>query len=225
MTIRQFSISAAVVLFGMATGAAAASLPTGYTVPIYQSGCPARAPFRCADGTCKTNGKLCPLRSAVTNRCSADLPIRCSDGSCAASLASCPSLSKCSVYTPYQCEDGTCVSTPNDCLPACPADRSVRCSNGGCRATEADCATVDHPCPEDFPYLCADKSCKKSRSECKRTDGCPSGTRMCPTGICRKLMSQCPVPPDSNGSCPRLKPFMCRDGSCVKKVADCIWVR
>lgn len=186
--------------------------------------CSAATPFRCADGVCRADPKLCVASAvAASSRC-APLDL-CRDGTCS---GACPSASavcaKNSPSTPIACQDGMCTDSLSNCnsvSSGCPPN-STRCSNSGvCRnsLTEA-CPDVVCPgdgfqafgfcikfseqgqilrnrCPTSLPYRCFDGTCVGVIAECT------SPTWDTPSGI---------TPPNT---CPFSSPYRCANGYCA----------
>ena len=201
--------------------------------------CSETFPYRCPDGSCRTNYQDC---SSIST-CPPNLPIKCFDNSCRASINECPAYQTCgenkvscpdgtcalsydecnTVVTcisgsPYLCYDNTCKAQLSDCPepPKC-SKNEVLCPNGACVSSRQNCKIFD-PCESIYPIRCDSNSCSDNLDKCSssRKKRCPEGYVFCANGECKASEYLC-----ESFECPKNKPIKCREGVCVHDAKLC----
>lgn len=126
-------------------------------------GCPADAPYKCYDGSCRAQLANCPVFPACNDP---KTPFRCGDGSCAASKKACAIPTASCQGGLQACADGICRQAGTcPAFDGCPLDKPLQCGNGYCASTLAECAGHSD-CPSATPFRCANNMCVSDMSAC-----------------------------------------------------------
>lgn len=202
--------------------------------------CPSSFPYRCLDGSCRTEFKACSTISV----CPPHLPVKCFDNSCRASTSECPDIKPCVDSKLITCPDGTCASKYSECptrvtctsdkpflcadqtckmqLDDCPdptkcKKTEVLCPEGECMSNIQYCKTIE-PCEKENPIRCEMNTCTDKYNQCSiKNRRCPIGSVQCDNGECKISERYC-----QKFECPKNKPYYCKEGVCVhdKELCD-----
>ena len=185
--------------------------------------CPAFAPIKCWDESCRVTADDCPPQVACTFGTTNAPSFLCPDGSCHSTPSACSSLIQCT-YPQVKCPSDTaggagvfCVSSVSQCVnlfqassptAVCP-NSYTRCRAGNCMPSVQSCPGFT--CPQQLPYACPSGVCAASNATCPAANGCPADSpAKCWDGSCvsSALLCSASVP------CPVSGQMRCADGSC-----------
>ena len=186
--------------------------------------CPAFAPVKCWDESCRVTADDCPAQVACTFGTTNAPSFLCPDGSCHSTPSACSSLIQCT-YPQVKCPSDTaggagvfCVNDVSQCVnlyqatnptAVCP-NSYTRCRNGNCMPSVQSCGAFQ--CPAQLPYLCPAGVCAVSNATCPNTNGCPADSGVkCWDGSCTSSILLCPA----TQTCQSTGQTRCADGSCT----------
>ena len=166
----------------------------------------------CWDLSCATGYDLCPTRiTCPINK------VLCPDGSCKESGHCIQPAKRTCEKNQYQCSDFTCVSNRNDCTKnkVCEPGLSL-CENGVCQES---CQEIEI---KNDKYRCSNGEYVESNQLCPSDMFVPVNYVKCPNGRIAMNLESCEyVQKGLSISCPKTKPILCPDFSCVSKSSDC----
>ena len=186
--------------------------------------CPAFAPVKCWDESCRVAADDCPPPVACTFGTTNAPSFLCPDGSCHSTPSACSSLIQCT-YPQVKCPSDTaggagvfCVDDVSQCMnlyqatnptAVCP-NSYTRCRAGNCMPSVQSCGAWQ--CPAQLPYLCPAGVCAVSNATCPKANGCLADFPVkCWDGSCSSSVVLCP----SAQMCPISGQSRCADGSCA----------
>ena len=166
----------------------------------------------CWDLSCASGYDLCPTR--IT--CPKD-KVLCPDGSCKESGHCIQPAKRTCEKNQYQCSDFSCVSNRNDCTKnkVCEPGLSL-CENGACQES---CQEIEIP---NDKYRCPNGEYVESSQLCTSDIFVPVNYVKCPNGRIAMNLDSCQyVQKGLSITCPKTKPILCPDFSCVTKSSEC----
>ena len=199
--------------------------------------CTGDLPYRCPDGTCRSDASSCSTISVCPN----SLPVKCFDNSCRATIEECPEYHSCGINKvscpdgtcaksfdecntiitchsskPYLCYDGSCRAQLEECpVPPSCGNQNVQCPNGLCATSRQYCKLFS-ACEAKTPVRCEMNACAESINKCIVDRQCPIGYVKCSNGDCKIMASLCEEKP-----CPPNMPYRCKEGVCVDDEKYC----
>ena len=119
-------------------------------------GCPLNKPYRCSNGVCVENERICDVTTIV-------------EGALISNVA-------CDASKPYLCRDRSCVSDPSFCKSiTCPFSTHKICFNGFCIDKEnGNCTDFEGYCPIVTPIHCPSGTCADDYIKCSSTFTIPT---------------------------------------------------
>jgi len=178
---------------------------------VVYTGCIKSKPYRCPDGSCVVDSKLC--ETVISTVCEST-KFKCDDKkTCVTKNTECADNSACRLN--YQ----NCFTAFN-----CPINKPFMCANGDCAAisfypfgiiTNATYCLPKPICPSTMPFMCDDGSCQSYPERCS-----PSSLKYrCGNGEPSVDGQDCAT---KVGRCPPLRPILCASGVCVARVQECV---
>ena len=166
----------------------------------------------CWDLSCAIGYDLCPTRITCPKN-----KVLCPDGSCKESGHCIQPAKRTCEKSQYQCPDFTCVSNRNDCTrnKVCEPGLSL-CENGVCKES---CQEIEI---QNEKYRCSNGEYVESSQLCPSDMHVPANYVKCPNGRIAMSLDSCKyVQKGLSMSCPKTKPILCPDFSCVTKSSEC----
>ena len=170
----------------------------------------------CWDYTCASSYDACPTRTT----CPAD-KVLCPDGSCQES-GHCPQPKNLTVCgeSEYQCTNFDCKASKSECSKntACQAGQSL-CEDGKCKQY---CLEVEIIPSTTGKYRCPNGDYVDDISSCSSLMTLPENYVNCPEGGIAINTEECKyVQQSAEVICPKTKPQLCPDFSCIASGASC----
>ena len=166
----------------------------------------------CWDLSCAKNYDLCPTRITCPKG-----KVLCPDGSCQLSGHCLQPVTRTCASNQYQCPDFSCVNNKDDCPknPVCEPGLSL-CENGLCQKS---CQEIVEP---ENKFRCSNGKYVSNSKFCPSDIFTPSGYVKCPNGGIALSSNDCQyVQGGLSITCPKTKPILCPDLSCVAKSSEC----
>ena len=166
----------------------------------------------CWDLSCAKNRDLCPTR--IT--CPKD-KVLCPDGTCQSSGHCIQPLYRSCSSGEYQCADFSCVQRKEDCKKntVCEPGLSL-CQNGLCQRSCQEATETENK------FRCANGQFVDNSKYCPSEIYTPSNYVKCPNGGIANRTEDCSfIQGGLSITCPKTKPILCPDLSCVSKGTEC----